>query len=638
MRLRLHLAASALVLSLALGACESDPAPISLNGLSQIPEEIEDVSSAAQATAVLDNNGLPVGISAYPAPIDAVKAGDMAAFLRMVADMPEEDRDVSPLFDAFLALDRAADGDTVGARNILEASGGHIAEDGETGFYGYLDSWLLAMEGRGDEAIERHRRASQSMPGLTGQLSLAAMLEALGRAEQALAVYETMTPSKVEAPEHDFDPKGLLYSHVKTVISRHALLLQRLDRIEEAKAVYTKLADAEPEEAISYAAALESLETGKNLDNKALTVRAAFTQSLADVSRALQEQRIIRTIMLGGRVEGFDDQRSAFDQVALLIYPDDDGLRSAIIDEMYDNALYEGVAHVALSAPEQTAALQIAAGQALLMNDQEDAARDAIGRALELADDDDRLQTLYGALQLRTLLGDTDEASVLIDQVIEHAENPAEKAAAHGLAADIKGQFGDVQGAAEHARMARELDDTHDRRMVLADALGKAGEINQAIAILRTERLARPNDPYTLNSLGYFLLVYTDKYEEAFQVLYRARSMAERDPYISDSLGWAFFKLGHLDEAERLIKQSQDELMPHRHWEIELHLGDIYWYQGEQEAAREAWQVALDNHPPAKERQDLEDRLANGLEAPAPERRPLPDVSLSDGEIDRQDI
>ena len=31
--------------------------------------------------------------------------------------------------------------------------------------------------------------------------------------------------------------------------------------------------------------------------------------------------------------------------------------------------------------------------------------------------------------------------------------------AAHGLAADIKGQFGDVQGAAEHARMARELDD-----------------------------------------------------------------------------------------------------------------------------------------------------------------------------------
>lgn len=638
MRLKPHLAASALVLTVALGACESDPAPISLDGFSLIPEEVSEVSAAAQATAVLGANGVPVGVSAYPAPIDAVKAGDMAAFLRMIADLPQEDRDVSPLFDAFLALDRAADGDTVGARNILEASGDHVGSDGETGFYAYLDAWLLAMEGRNDEAVERHRGAAQSMPGLTGQLSLAAMLEALGRPEQALAVYEAMTPTKIEAPEHDFDPKGLLYSHVKTVISRHALLLQRLDRIQEAQAVYRKLANAEPEEAASYAAALESLETGRNLDNEALTVRAAFTQSLADVSRALQEQRIIRTIMMGGRVEGFDDQRSAFDQIALLIHPEDEGLRAAIIDEMYDNALYEGVAHVALSAPKPTASLQIAAGQALLMSDREDDVRAAIERALDLADEDERLQTLYGALQLRTLLGDEAEAAELIDEVVLLAENPAEKAAAHGLAADIKGQFGDLEGAVEHARKARELDDTHDRRMVLADSLGKVGEINQALAILRTERLARPNDPYTLNSLGYFLLVHTDKYEEAYQVLYRARAMAERDPYIADSLGWAYFKLGHLDEAERLIRQSQDELMPHRNWEIEMHLGDIYWHQGEEDAAREAWQFALENHPPARERQDLEDRLANGLAGPAPERRPLPDVSLTDGEVDRQDI
>ena len=54
--------------------------------------------------------------------------------------------------------------------------------------------------------------------------------------------------------------------------------------------------------------------------------------------------------------------------------------------------------------------------------------------------------------------------------------------------------------------------------------------------------------------------------------------------------------------------------------------------------AREAWQYSLDNRPPAVERRKLEEKLASGLSAPAPEKRPLPDVSLTDGEVDRQDI
>jgi tetratricopeptide (TPR) repeat protein len=640
MRTRLSLAASVLTLSLTLGACATEPAsaPEDTPVAAPLVESSVPLSPAARATAVIGANGLPVGISAYPAPLDAVKAGDMAAFLQMTSGLSQEDRDVSPLFDAFLALDRAADGDTMAARNILKTSNSQSEEEGETGFYAFLDAWLLAMDGKPDQAIERHRGAAGAMPGLTGDLSLAAMLEALDRPEQALAVYEFMTPAEIEAPEHQFDPKGLLYSHVRTVVSRHALLLQRLGRIEEAKAVYQKLADAEPEEAISYAAAIESLETGKNLDNEALDVRAAFTQSLADVSRALQEQRIIRTIMMGGRIEGFDDQRSAFDQVALLINPDDEGLRAAVIDQLYESALYGGVAHVALSAPTETASLQIAAAQALIMSGEEDEARATVARALEITDEDDRLQTLYGALQLRTLLNDEEGSAELVDEVISLASNQAERASAHGLAAEIKNQFGDLEGAARHAAKARELDDTHDRRMMLANSLGKIGEVNQALAILRTELLGRPNDPYTLNSLGYFLIEYTDKQEEGFKVLYRARALAERDPYITDSLGWAYYRMGHLKDAQRLIEQSRADLKPHKHWEIETHLGDIYWHQGNKEDAREAWQNAIDNHPPAKERAELEAKLANGLITPKPERRSLPSVSIGDGEVDRQDI
>ncbi|KCZ89664.1 tetratricopeptide repeat protein [Hyphomonas jannaschiana] len=646
MRLKNSVAASVLALSLSLsvslGACAAAPPSAALVETQAedavIAETYASLSDAARATSVLDARGKPVGPDAYDVPSDAVKAGDMAAFIAKTRDLDMEDRDVSPLFDAFIALDQAAAGRLEEARQTLADAGARSGEDGETSFYIYLDAWLLAMEGKADEAINRHRGAAGGMPGLTGDLSLAAMLDALGRPEQALAVYEAMTPSKIEAPEHQFDPKGLIYSHIRTVISRHALLLQRLGRIDEAKAVYQQLADAEPEEAISYAAAMDSLETGKNLKNEPQSVAEAFSQSLADVSRTMQEQRVIRRIMMGGRIEGFDDQRSAFDQVALLISPENEDLRSAIIDEMYASALYDGVAHVATTAPEATASLQIAAAQAKLMSGQEDAARAAIDKALSLTDDDNRLSTLYGALQLHSRMNDEKASKELIEKVIALSENPAEQAAAHGLATSIYNQFGDYKQAVSHAEQARALDDTHDRRVVLADALGRNGQINEALAILRTERLTRPNDPYMLNTLGYFLIERTDKLDEGFKVLSRARAMAERDPYIADSLGWAYFKLGHINEAKRLIELSRQELAPHQHWEIEFHLGDIYWYLDDKEAAEAAWQTALDNGPPAAEKAALTDRLENGLSEPKPERQPLPDVSLTDGEVDRQDI
>jgi Flp pilus assembly protein TadD len=151
-------------------------------------------------------------------------------------------------------------------------------------------------------------------------------------------------------------------------------------------------------------------------------------------------------------------------------------------------------------------------------------------------------------------MNDEKASKDLIEQVIALSENPAEEAAAHGLATSIYNQFGDYKQAVSHAEQARALDDTHDRRVVLADALGRNGQINEALAILRTERLTRPNDPYMLNTLGYFLIERTDKLDEGFKLLSRARTMAERDPYIADSLGWAYFKLGHINEAKRLIE------------------------------------------------------------------------------------
>jgi tetratricopeptide (TPR) repeat protein len=236
------------------------------------------------------------------------------------------------------------------------------------------------------------------------------------------------------------------------------------------------------------------------------------------------------------------------------------------------------------------------------------------------------------------LLNDKDAAYALVPELMKLAENPAEQAAAHGAACSVFLHFGDAKQAADHAKDARRLDDTHDRRMVLADALGRSGEINEALSILRAERLARPNDPYTLNSLGYFLITRTDKYEEGYKVLARAMLLAESDPYIADSLGWALFQLGDLERAKGLIESARDELLPRSHWEIEEHLGDIYWHEDRKDEARTAWTTALENYPPNADKDRIAAKLKEGLTTPRPEKRPLPAISLEDLEVERQDI
>lgn len=622
-------------LALALAGCTSLSNTAGAPAAALVEASGPALSPAAEATAIRRPDGSRAG---YASALDALKAGDTAGYLTHLAGMQEPERTQERFVSAYLALDRAAAGDTPAARALLGIGADEADNFTVPDFYLWLDAWFLAMDGDLPAAIEQHRKHSSGMPGITADLSLAALLEIAGRNEEALAVYEALTPTLIKAPEHEFDPQGIVFAHISTVIVRHALLLQRMGRVQEAQSVYQQLADAEPEQSTSYAAAIDSLETGKNLKNEPLTVSTGFALALSDVSYAMQQQRFIQTVMMGGSIDGFDDRRASFDLVILLIDPENENLRSNIIDAFYKEALYAGAAHIAQTAPKPTPSLKIAAAQALLMDGDETGARTAIKGALDLTDDEDRLSTLYGAMQIRALLNDRDAAYAIVPELLSLAENPAEQAAAHGAASSIYQHFGEISKAADHARDARRLDDTHQRRMALADVLGQAGQINDALVILRSERLARPNDPYTLNSLGYFLITRTDRYEEGYKVLARAMLLAETDPYIADSLGWALYKLGDLDRARGLIEAARDDLKPQNHWEIEDHLGDIYWHLGREDDAREAWDTALATYPPKAERDSIEAKLKDGLTTPRPEKRPLPEISLDDLEVGRQDI
>ncbi|MEQ9315212.1 MAG: hypothetical protein RLN72_05125, partial [Henriciella sp.] len=337
-----------------------------------------DVSPAAMATAVRGKDGKPVGLLAYDSPVDAVKAGDIAAFIAAMKTTAFKNGETGPFEAVIVSIDQAAAGKTDLALQTIETA---LQSEDMTIMGGFMNAWFLAMDGQYDEAVDAHRAVSSALPGLTGDLSLAALLETVGREQEALAVYSAITPTVIRAPEHEFDPQSLLYGHVKLVIARQAILLRKMGEVEEAKGLYLRLAEAEPEEAVSFAAALEQIETGRGLDSEPLSVEEAFARSLSDYSLALSYQRLIRSAFVGERVRGFDDTKSAFDQLALIIDPANEDLRLAVVGDLYEETFFDAAIHVIETAPEPTAGLKLAAAQSYLRLEKPAKSRAALDQA-----------------------------------------------------------------------------------------------------------------------------------------------------------------------------------------------------------------------------------------------------------------
>ena len=70
----------------------------------------------------------------------------------------------------------------------------------------------------------------------------------------------------------------------------------------------------------------------------------------------------------------------------------------------------------------------------------------------------------------------------------------------------------------------------------------------------------------------------------------RALAADPKNGAFLDSLGWAYFKLNKLDEAERhLMEAAQFRTSP----VVFDHLGDTFMKRGKPEQARDIWQKAL---------------------------------------------
>ena len=99
-----------------------------------------------------------------------------------------------------------------------------------------------------------------------------------------------------------------------------------------------------------------------------------------------------------------------------------------------------------------------------------------------------------------------------------------------------------------------------------------------------------PDDAYVLNYLAYSWLERDYKIEEAIEMLKKAYSLTENDPYITDSIGWAYFLTEDYVKAETYLKRAV-ELMPDDAI-VNDHYGDILWKLGRKIQAIYFWKSA----------------------------------------------
>jgi len=113
-----------------------------------------------------------------------------------------------------------------------------------------------------------------------------------------------------------------------------------------------------------------------------------------------------------------------------------------------------------------------------------------------------------------------------------------------------------------------------------------------------------PDNAYVLNYLAYSWLERDYKIEEAMDMLKSAYAAESEDPYIIDSIGWAYYLIDDFNEAEKYLKRAV-EMMPDDPI-VNDHYGDILWKLNQKIQARYFWRNVL-------EMEDVEDEIIENI-------------------------
>lgn len=155
---------------------------------------------------------------------------------------------------------------------------------------------------------------------------------------------------------------------------------------------------------------------------------------------------------------------------------------------------------------------------------------------------------------------------------------------AYLLEAELRQRGDDLPG--ELDALARGLAAYPDENALLyarALAWERRDDIPRAEADLRKILVTDPENVAALNALGYTLADRTQRYQEALELIDRARVAEPDNAAIVDSYGWVLYRLGRNEEA---LVQLRRAWTLAKDPEIAAHVGEVLWVLGRKDEAR----------------------------------------------------
>lgn len=355
------------------------------------------------------------------------------------------------------------------------------------------------------------------------------------------------------------------------VVRAYGAFLERAGRTQEAETLYRGYTGADME-GLLFEAALQRLSEGRTPEPRIASASDGMAEGFFDIASILPRERAGEVVLI-------------YCRLALYLRPDFP-LAQLLMADVYEGfGRYQEAATIHRSI-DPTGAYGWAA-------------------RLRLADDLYELGDTEGAIELLRRMADErserSDALIRLGNILRYEERFEASVAAYDEAI---------------ARMGNLAKDDWTLLYSRGIALERSKQWARAEQDLLKALELEPDQPFVLNYLGYSWVEQGKNLERARDMLERAVAQRQDDGYIVDSMGWALYKLGEYDEAvvylERAVAlRPQDPV-------INDHLGDAYWRVGRRDEAAIQWQRVLGLEPENELRDQIDEKLQDGLPRPQP--------------------
>lgn len=149
--------------------------------------------------------------------------------------------------------------------------------------------------------------------------------------------------------------------------------------------------------------------------------------------------------------------------------------------------------------------------------------------------------------------------------------------------------------------------DNSEAKFRLAAIYERKKDYDRAESLFKEVIQSNPRNAGALNYFGYMLADRGIRLEEAIRYVQEALAIDPDNGAYLDSLGWAYFKLNDLKNAEKYLLKAdryvQDDPV------IYDHLGDLYYKTGDLKKARDYWNQSIRIGAEPEEIQKIRDKL-----------------------------